>query len=159
MAALPPGHAAALETIRDTLDGERVEWALTGSTSFVLQGLDLEPDDIDVQTTERGAHAIEDCFADAVTEPVSQSAGEAIQSHFGRLRIEGVVVEVMGALRKRDREGEWTTPVPIDRHREFVEFRGRPIPVLSLEYEATAYERLGRTERAARLRAHADLEG
>jgi len=91
--------------------------------------------------------------------PDHAAALKTIQSHFGTLRIEGVVVEVMGALRKRDREGEWTAPVPIDRRREFVEFCGRPIPVLSIEYEATAYERLGRTERAARLRAHADLEG
>lgn len=38
----------------------------------------------------------------------------------------------------------------VDRlaHRVFVELEGRKVPVLSLEYEVLAYERLGRRERA-----------
>jgi hypothetical protein len=41
------------------LDG--LDWALTGSTSFALRGVPVEPDDVDVRTTERGAYEARAC--------------------------------------------------------------------------------------------------
>lgn len=80
---------------------------------------------------------------------------ESIRSHFGVLDFDGVPVEVMGAVQKRREDGTWEPPVDITAHREVVDFRGGRLPVLSLAYEARAYERLGRTERAALLREYA----
>jgi len=156
MSELPDDHADAVAAIRDRLAGTDVDWALTGSTSFVLQGVPLEPDDIDVQTTEQGAYVFDETFADCRAEAVSLSSTETIRSHFGRFEVHGVAVEVMGALQKRTPDGSWESPTSIADHREFVSFRGGTVPVLSLSYEAQAYERLGRTERAERLRAHAE---
>ncbi len=61
----------------------------------------------------------------------------------------------MGGVQRRAPRGEWESPVAVREHRRVVDFRDRAVPVLSLSYEARAYERLGRTERAATLRAHA----
>jgi hypothetical protein len=154
MPGLPDDHADAVAEIRDRLADRSVDWALTGSTSFVLQGVPLEPDDVDVQTTEQGAYVFGEVFEDCCVEPVSLSSAERIRSHFGQFEIHGVSIEVMGALQKRSPDGSWESPTSIADHREFAPFRGGTVPVLSLSYEAQAYERLGRTERAERLRAH-----
>ncbi len=151
--ALPDSHAAVVRRLVDGLEG--VPWALTGSTSFALQGVPVEPDDVDVQTTAHGAHEVEARFADSVVDPVARSSGDGVRSHFGVLSVAGVRVEVMGGLQKRV-DGEWEPPVDVTEHREFVTLDDRRVPVLSLSYEAAAYERLGRQERAALLREYAD---
>jgi len=35
-----------------------IVWALTGSTAFIIQGMQFAPNDIDIQTNEIGAYAI-----------------------------------------------------------------------------------------------------
>ncbi len=143
-----------LSTIARALDEHSITWALTGSTSFVLQGVPLTPNDIDIQTTETGAYEIERLFSEQVIDPVTLSEAEMIRSHYGRLDFDGVPVEIMGALEKRRDDGSWDGPVDVTAHRTYVPLEGVQIPVLSLEYEAKAYEHLGRDERAELLRAH-----
>jgi hypothetical protein len=156
MSGLEDPHLAAVETLSETLGDRGVTWALTGSASFALRGVPVEPDDVDVQTTEAGAYEIEAAFEERVVDPVSFSESEAIRSHFGALELDGVRVEIMGALQKRRPDGTWEPPVDVATHRTVVDVGGTAVPVLSLDYEAEAYERLGRTERAALLREHAD---
>ncbi|MFC6233223.1 nucleotidyltransferase domain-containing protein, partial [Paenibacillus allorhizosphaerae] len=48
-----------LELIYERLSMTQINWALTGSTSFALQGLPYEPGDIDIQTDQQGAYEIE----------------------------------------------------------------------------------------------------
>jgi hypothetical protein len=151
--ALDGQYRDAIETLAAGVDG--VSWALTGSASFALQGVPVEPDDVDVQTTAAGAYAIEETFEDRVVDPVSHSATDRIKSHFGTVELHGLRVEIMGAVQKRRPDGSWDSPVDIETHRTFVELDGRSVPVLSLAYEADAYERLGRDERAELLAAHA----
>lgn len=129
---------------------------MTGSTSFGLHGVRLTPNNIDVQATEQGACDIEEAFADEVVEPVAFPEAESIRSHFGILEIEGVRVDVMGALQNRLDHGVWEAPIEITDHCAFVEVGGMRIPVLSLAYEAEAYARLGRSERAELLREYVD---
>jgi len=152
--ALDERYRTAIDSLVTGLDGDE-PWALTGSASFALQGVPVEPDDIDVQTTEAGAYAVESAFADRVVEPVSFSVADRIKSHFGALEFGGVRVEIMGAVQKRRPDGTWEPPVDVSEHRRFVDLDGRSVPVLSLAYEADAYERLGREQRAALLAEHA----
>jgi hypothetical protein len=149
-------HLNVLRQIIARLDrweaGEnRVNWALTGSLSFALQGLPVEPHDIDLQTDRAGAYAVERCFAEAVIRPVAFSAAANIRSHFGALCIDGITVEIMGDIEKRLPDGSWEGPVDLARHRRFVDVEGLRVPVLSLAYERDAYLKLGRVERAALL--------
>jgi hypothetical protein len=152
---LSSAHADAVVELVKIIDGLAEPWALTGSASFALQGVPVDPDDIDLQTTEAGARAVESRLGGAVTEPVECVESEEIRSYLGAARIAGVTVEVMGALQKRRADGNWTEPAPIVDLRRTVALGDVTVPVLSLAYEARAYERLGRTERAALLREHA----
>jgi hypothetical protein len=141
-----------LRMIVQRLEGRAIDWAVTGSCGFALQGLDVAVHDIDLQTDAAGAYAIERALADKSRRKVAHSTGERIRSHFGALEIDGVTVEIMGDIQKRLGDGTWEAPVDIRSHRRWVAIDGMRIPVLSLEYEYTAYLALGRAERAEMLR-------
>ena len=62
MIAVPPVDPApaCLAVLRDlclALADGQVNWVLTGSLAFALQGLPVEPRDVDVQTDQVGALA------------------------------------------------------------------------------------------------------
>ena len=156
MPSIDEQYLDVLETLSLALEDRPVTWALTGSTSFALQGVPVTPNDIDVQTTEAGAYAIGDLFSEQCLEPISFSESDAIRSHFGAIELNDIRVEVMGAIQTRQADGTWAPPVDIPEHRSVVDVGNVRIPVLSLQYEAEAYERLGRPERAALLEAYAE---
>ena len=114
--------------------------------------MEVEVDDIDLQTDSAGAYVIENAFSGNVVRKVQPSVSGKIASHWGELEIEGVKVEIMGALQKKSPDGTWEPPVEVNRHRKFVPFEGMRLPVMSLKYEEQAYRKLGRTEKADRIR-------
>lgn len=152
--SLDKRHMALLQLIGERLENASLDWAITGSIAFALRGLDfVSPGDLDLQTDAVGAYEIERLLAEYSVRPVRFSEAGNIRSHFGVLQIDGITVEIMGDIQHRRPDGKWTDPVNIVAQREWVEVEGLRLPVLSLEYEAEAYRRLGREETARRLRA------
>jgi len=149
---LPTAHRKILSRILAALDGAGITWALTGSASFALQGVPVQPNDVDIQTDEVGAYAIERILAHVpnatITKPVEYRESSSIRSHFGNLDIDGVKVEIMGALQKRLPNGEWEPAVDVRTLRIFVAHGSAQVPVLPLQYEVQAYLKLGRKDRA-----------
>lgn len=74
---------------------------MTGSTSFAIQGMDIEPHDIDIQTDEVTAYLLGDLLKDYVIQPISFSGTDKIRSHFGKFLMDDMEVEVMGDIQKR----------------------------------------------------------
>lgn len=155
MSGLPARHARALEALLEAFTDIDRPWALTGSTSFALQGVSIDPDDIDIQTDRHAASQMSDILNDHCIEPLSYRSSPAIRSWLGRFEIEGVEVEIIGNIERRG-DGGWVGPVAIEDHRMTVPWRGYTVPVLDLEYEAEAYAQLGRSDRAELLRDHID---
>ena len=148
---LPGPHTRALRILVSRLRAADILWALTGSTAFGLQGLPIEPGDIDVQTDEAGAYAIELLFAEHVVRPVRPRDSARVASHFGALGLEEITVEIMGDIRQRAPAGRWQPPPgpsALVLRTDWDELR---VPVLSLEYERPAYAELGRLDRARQL--------
>jgi hypothetical protein len=155
---IDPGHLAVLREIHARLDDSSVNWVITASLNLALQGVPVEVHDIDLQTDEAGAYEIERRFADFVTRKVRFSEAKAIRSHFGELMIDGIKVEIMGAVQIRREDGSWAQAPDLDQHKQVVEVAGIPIPVLSLEYELTGYQKLGRVEKVDLLRSWLSTE-
>lgn len=150
-------HLKVLEKLYVRLKDRDIDWVVTGSLGLWLRGLDTEVNDIDIQTDRLGAYQIERIFSEFTLKPVAFSSAEKIQSHLGALKIDGIKVEIMGDIQKRDAEGRWDSPVDLREYREYVEIEGMQIPVLSLAYEYEAYLRLGRVEKAEMLRKWLNL--
>ena len=89
---LEPQYLATLRIIHGHLRERGLNWALTGSCSFALQGMPVDVHDIDIQTDEHGVYAIARLLARYVARPVAFSRSERIQSHLGVLEVEGVRV-------------------------------------------------------------------
>lgn len=155
---IDPVYLNVLRQIHARLSNTDVNWVVTGSLGFALQGVPIQPNDIDIQTDKAGAYAVESLFSDVVTRSVKFSATERIQSHFGALQIDGIQVEIMGDIQKRGADGVWEEIVDPARYRLMVEIDGMLVPVLSLEYEYQAYLKFGRIERAKMLRRWLDGE-
>ncbi len=149
---LDMSYFKVLRRISSTLQDKPVNWVVTGSCSFALQGVPVIPNDIDLQADLPGALAIEQYLSKYVVRKVKFSTTEKIRSHFGELCIYGIKVEIMGDVQKRLADGTWEKPVDLEQYKRFVEFRGMMIPVLALEYEYEAYMKLGRFEKAEILR-------
>lgn len=145
-----------LRQIHARLSNTDVNWVVTGSLGFALQGVPVQPNDIDIQTDKAGAYAIERRFSDVVIRKVKFSATERIKSHFGALQIDGIKVEIMGDIQKKGPDGVWEEIVDPARYKRMVEIDGMLMPVLSLEYEYQAYLKFGRVERAKMLRRWLD---
>jgi hypothetical protein len=155
---LDPSYLMVLRKICERLSNTGINWALTGSCSFALQGIDVEPHDIDVQTNKRGAYEIENLFSEFVTSKIvfscmhAHASAKRIRSYLGALLIDGIKVEIMGDIQILGEDGVWEEPVDLNLHKQVVDIEGLKIPVLSLDYEYQAYLKLGRKEKAEMLR-------
>jgi GNAT superfamily N-acetyltransferase len=154
MHAVEDRYLRILHTICDNLGGTDIDWVLTGSLAFALQGMDVDVHDIDIQTDRTGAHRIQEIFGDHMIEAVVLRKSAKIRSHFGAFVLDGVRVEIMGDMQKRSPGGTWEDPVDLGRHKAYLDIDNMRVPVLSLEYECEAYTKLGRPEKAALLKEY-----
>lgn len=141
-----------LKIIYKRLKNRHLNWVLTGSCSFIIQGIDIEIHDIDIQTDRDSAFEIGRLFRGYVIQRIQYLETEKIRSYFGELFIKGVKVEIMGDIQKRLPDGSWTEPPSINDLRKFVEYNSIEIPVLPLEYEMKSYRIMGREDRAMEIR-------
>jgi hypothetical protein len=152
--SVTPKVSAAIVALRERLDELSQPWMITGSVAAALHGADVEPDDIDIETDERGAYAIERRLSDLVELPVTRRTDEGeTSSAFGRFLILGVAVEVMGDMRMRTAGGEWRGPHPVEPRTELVDFEGAPLPIATREALAKLYDDLERPDQSAQVRA------
>lgn len=110
-----------------------IKWAIDGSTSLALQGIDVIPRDIDILTDHEGAIRIQESLKKYNVVPISHSSNEKYDSYFGTFKVKGIKVEVMGDLRVF-RSGKWSTlqnPSTVDIANTNME--GVSIPVVSVK--------------------------
>lgn len=149
---VPEKFLVALRTIHAALLPSNIDWAVTGSLGMALQGMQLPVNDIDLQTDVAGARALHRRLREFEVTPLRFKESESIRSHLGKLEIQGVPVEVIGAVQTRLPDGAWGAPVQIAPIRRWVKVEGMDIPVVSLAHEVQAYRQMGRPEKAELLR-------
>ncbi|MEM1203586.1 MAG: hypothetical protein AAGN66_10195 [Acidobacteriota bacterium] len=135
------------------LRGTPIRWAVTGTSSLRLQGVALEPDDLDILTTRRDIYPLGKLFEDCVERPFSFCSAGTLRSHFGVLRIHGLRVEVM-AEPEDLRSGRWRRGVQRgwEGFRREVAVGSMRVPVVALPFEARSYARLGEHDKVHLIR-------
>ena len=154
---IPEKYVKVLRLLCERLDG--VNWVLTGSTSFALQGISLIPRDIDLQADADVVFEIEKRLAEFVTQPICFSGNEKVRSQLGRLLIDGIQVEIIGGIEKQLSDGAWETPPDIDANKRYFTLEDLRIPVLSLKDEDDAYRKMGRIERPDQIKDWMEQNG
>ncbi len=151
--AVKPRWRAVLREIVTQLDAHSVAYKVVGGTSMALHGVPVAVSDIDLEMTPQDTYRFQALFEDSVIKPVEFCHDDVYRSHFGRFNFDGVWVEVMGDLHRR--EGEAWLPSMNQTETE-VEFEGVRVRVPWLEEETLACIRRGRLERAALCLPHCD---
>lgn len=153
---LPQAHEETLRMICNKLSETDIIWVLTASASLAAQGMDLIPSDIDIQTNDMDAYKIAELLKEIpITSeilPVEFSTTEKMRSHFGRLEIGGVLIEIMGNMQKYC-EGEWEEIPNLPSLVEYMDYKDMKLPIFNIAYEAAHYKKMKRFERAAQIEA------
>ncbi len=156
LAGIDPALIETLKMVYQRLQTTDIEWVLTGSTAFALQGLPYSPADIDIQTDKAGAFLFGTMMSDFEVIPVhARRDSPIIRSYFGSFNVDGVIVEVMGDMQKRELDAEWEPAPSLRDIKIFIEYSGMTLPVFSLAYEAESYRKMQRLEKANTLAAFA----
>ena len=148
-----PHWRTVLRHIARQLDEAGVAYKVVGGASAALHGVPRPVRDLDIETDADGAYRFQVLFADQVVEPVALRESEVYRSHFGRFDFDGVAVEVIGDVHRR--EGERWVPTAATTETT-VDLDGVPVRVSWLEEETLAYIRRRRLDRAAQCLPHCD---
>jgi hypothetical protein len=128
-----------------------VRWVLAGSLSLALQGVNVEPHDIDLLTDHQGAFRINAMLKKYEKKKVDYSETEKVSSFFGVFEIQGVKVEVMGDYRERQ-GNKWVSLSRRLVNPKIIEVDGMKIPVSPLEDQLVSYRRTARPKDAEKVR-------
>ncbi len=123
-----------------------ISYTLAGSANLALHGVPLLVKDLDFEMSLEDAGRFQERYASFTEVQVALRQDEHYRSYFGRFKIDGVAVEVMGDLQRR--EGK-TWKLTANLTREPVDLEGVAVQVAWLEEETLANLRRGRLERAA----------
>lgn len=139
------GLSTTQEDVLDDLAAgipEGVTWCVFGSTGMVLHGIDDDPSDIDVLTTETGAERIRNVFLDEFV-----GTKELGVSQIDEYRMHGEEIEVVYSTDTKDHQ----EPL-VDLERVELESTDDwGVPVLPIRSLVTAYRTMGKHETAAEL--------
>ncbi len=122
-------------------------YAIRGTASLVLQGVDMVVDDIDVICDKDSALFLNTAFDDKVIEKVKHSESSNFKSYFGRFNFEEVLVEVMGELeilntnKRKIKEVKWTGA---GNQAGNINVAGKQVRVTTIESELAMYAAMGR---------------
>lgn len=137
----PKNFEKALDIISKSLHS--VPYAIRGTASLVLQGLDMNVDDIDIVCSKDVALKINEILKEYLVVPVSYKESVKFKSYFGEFNIEGVKVEVMGDWQIKKPNGEWSSIYNGSEH-TLVTLGTATIPVTTVESELKMFSDMGR---------------
>jgi predicted nucleotidyltransferase len=140
-----------LERVSKFLKGKRIRWAIVGSTTLALQGIEIKPKDIDILTTKEGAYKISSILKEYEIKPVKFRRSKIFSSHFGRFLIDGIKVEVMGGLKGKI-GGKWVSLTGRLKRLEKVKVGNIRIPVPRLKDQLEVYSKINRKKNLERVR-------
>ena len=150
---LPEQHAQVLAFLIEKIHPAGLPWVLTGSAGLRLQGIDISVNDLDLQTDAQTIYVLEQKLAEFMKIPVHVWESEHTLSHHGQAEINRLQVEFLGDMRHRSSAGIWESAIDIASARIWVNWRDLQVPVLPLQHEALAYEKMGRTQKAELIRS------
>ena len=141
-----PRWRAVLRRIAARLAAHDVDYVVVGGAALALRGLPLSVSDLDLELPVETLYDVAAWFEHTVVVPVAWRETATVRSHFGRLRIDGIEIDLMAGLERR-RGDRWSPSFTSTR--ETVMLEGVEIRTVELEEEVLAYLRRGRLDRAA----------
>jgi len=124
------------------LIGERLEnvnYAFIGSANLYIQGVGVEPRDIDILTTPKGIKEIDKLFSEARTKEIYFDESDGRNSFRSLYVIDGKEIEVLGNV------GNIYRRLEVLDKRIYIRFNKVKLPCVPLADELNTYKQMGRT--------------
>jgi hypothetical protein len=128
------------------------QYAIRGTASLVLQGYDMNVDDVDIVCSKDAALAIGDIFGKSSTcgfatietiESVAYKESPKFKSYYGKYKVNGVQVEIMGEWQICDQRGVWGAPFDASERREII-VAGQKVWVTTVKSELKMFSQMAR---------------
>ena len=124
-----------LKFIVQRLEGIDLDWRLDGSVNLLVQGIDLQPNDLDIATNDKGLEVFSSQFDEFISE---EKLGMKFQGRSLLLEINGLEVEINSYedddLRKLNRI-------------EYLSWKDLILPVLHLKEAEKFYKKIEREKK------------
>ena len=122
---------------------ENLHYAFRGTAGLVLQGLNMNMEDIDIVCGKDTALASNDLLKEYSKKKVEYKESDKYKSYFGEFDINGVKVEIYGDWQILDTKGIWNKPFD-GSDRIKVEFKGMRFYVVPVSTELRMFALMGR---------------
>lgn len=130
---------------------KNIDWFLIGSNALILQGLNLQPNDIDILTTKEGIQEINNIFSEYITKSLTFSEDANFSSYKLELNIDGIIIEIIGnPINKLPGKNMWGENKKIKKI--IINHNNFEIPCVPLAQHYNAYIMLGRFEKAEKIK-------
>jgi len=133
-----------LKKLAKIFEENYIEYCIVGSTSLFLEGVPVVPSDIDVLTTKDSAFKIDELLSPYRLVECKLRESEVFRSYFGRYKIDGIDVEVMGEFQYR-KDDKWSVSfTPSTIKTKYVSLNDEKIRIAELEETYKFCKEIGR---------------
>lgn len=132
-----------IKLLVERLSDKDISWALIGSTNLSLQGIEVNPLDIDIITDFAGFNAIVDLMQKKVDGFAGYVESGKIASYYVKLCINNTYIDVFSNIKNMiddqylDIHFDWQENIKI------FNLSGFKVPVMSLIFERKVYKMIG----------------
>ena len=143
MGSKPESFEDVIKFLAVKLEG--YQFAIRGTASLVLQGLDFNVQDIDVLADKKTALSCNEILEELLAEKVEFKESDKFKSFFGKFKINDILIEVCGEWKIKDAKGVWSDPFNASKSevKEIV-VDNQKIVVTTFETELSMYLLMGR---------------
>ena len=141
--------------IADKLNG--LQYAFRGTTSLVLQGIDMNVDDIDILTDKKTALAANEILKEYLVEKVEYKESDKFKSYFGKFRVNTNLVEVYGEWQIKESQKWSEIYYSSDDEITKITMGNREIRATSVETELSMFAKMGRWNAYHKLRKQVEM--
>jgi hypothetical protein len=134
---------SVINLLAKKLEKNNFSWALTGSANHAIQGININPADIDIISDKFGVLEIVKLFSNHVEVYPKYTTADNITSYYAKLNIKNVYVDLFADIKNKfgdhlkNIHSQWRNNICI------ITTKDTFIPVLSLKYEIEIYRKLG----------------
>lgn len=119
------------------------QYSIRGTASLVLQGLNMNVQDVDVLCDKKSVPKVNKLLEKFVQNKIKYSESEKFKSFWGKFIINNIEVEFMGEWQIKDTKGNWSEPYN-GKNYNVVVVDGVDVLVTKVEEELSVFAKMGR---------------
>ncbi len=135
----------ALRIIARKLENQNINWVIITSCSLALQGLKIEPKDIDIITDDAGISKINHLLYEFKLDLLNNTPSDIFDSTMSKFLINNCRIEVMCNFKVKSLiDNQWYSMDKLLEESDIIETEDIKLPVLPLSRSIELYNLMGR---------------